>query len=174
MKQIIDEDEDELGVKEAMKRGSHWVLVLNIVFATLIGISLMMVYLIEDKWLAIQILLFLNFITFWSNMIIFVLSQRTILFAFRAENTIDAGTEELNQAVKKFKDAGITVEKVNRLEPLVDELSYMLDNVDIDNLSSAMDRFIKIINKSDYEKYDSVDKPNLDDIDIDIDHKEED
>lgn len=161
---VVAEDEDEIGLKDAFSKGMKWIILMNMIFGIMILVSILLVHYIETQWFAIQLLLFLNFITFWSNMIVYILGQRTILFAFRAEGTIDSGAKELNETVKKFKDAGITAKKLSKLEPLVDELSVVVDNVNIDKLSSAMEHFVTFINKSNYNKDYELRKPDMDDM----------
>lgn len=156
------QSENEM-IQDAINKGARYVTAMIIIFGLCVVLSGYAVLTLDNQWVLLQTLLFLNFVTFFSNMIIFVVSLRTILFAFRAEFTIDSGAQELAETVQKFKDAGMTADEVNKMKPMVSEVSRIVDNVPSEKMHDAITKLIYFLN-SRYDK--DIEKPDIDDVEV--------
>lgn len=129
-----------------MDKSMKQLLGINILFGLCVVASLMAVIYIDSMWLKINVLLFLQFVTFASNMIIFAYGQRILSFAFTAQEELTEVEDEWKDIVDSLDSAGVTADKLQKFEPLVDKLSEFLDRVEEGNIEKGVDMLIDVFN----------------------------
>lgn len=104
---------------------------------------------IEDKLLLLRIAMILNTFAVGSNVVIVIVSGLSFDYVDEMQDMADNSYEVFNDSMERFRKAGLTVQKITKFEPLIDEVGEDVDEIDPESLSKAMKFVVKRINRFD-------------------------
>lgn len=130
-----------------MKKATKYLVSAILITIITVVLSIFVAFTLDEVNVIIRLTLAMTNIATFTNLIIVALNYRSMFMLINAEDKLHDADAMYRELVGNLEDAGITARKLKKFEPMVDELSYVVENLDPDKLGNAMEALVDILNE---------------------------